>query len=126
MPGHGLLVWHIDYVASAWEENSVNNNEAHPYVDVVEADGTQNVLSQGGDAFPGSASVSSLVLKSWASLQAGPELYGIEESGDALLFNTRGGSPATEPVLSPLITPRAQGLARYYRLDGRQAYRKGP
>lgn len=53
IPGHGMLVWHIDYDKNVWDSNIVNNTPTHQHVDLVEADGTQDDGSRGGDTFPG-------------------------------------------------------------------------
>lgn len=37
IPYYGMLVWHIDYVKSVWNNNEVNNDADHQYVDLVEA-----------------------------------------------------------------------------------------
>lgn len=37
---HGLLITHVDYDATAWEDNEVNNDPAHQRYTVVPADGT--------------------------------------------------------------------------------------
>lgn len=59
LPGHGMLVWHIDYNESVWEHNSVNNRTSHQYVDLEEADDILNDATRSGDAFPGTAGVTS-------------------------------------------------------------------
>lgn len=38
----GLLIWHIQYDASAWAQNSVNTIAGHPRVYILSADGTAN------------------------------------------------------------------------------------
>lgn len=54
MPGHGMMVWHIDYVTSKWWYNSVNTWVNHQCVDLVEADG-EKANQNGSETFPGSA-----------------------------------------------------------------------
>jgi hypothetical protein len=85
IPGHGMLVWHIDYDADIWSSNIVNNDPTHNYVDIIEADNTQTSDSRSGDAFPGTANVTSLgfstvpALKSWSNRSTGVELTDITE-----------------------------------------------
>lgn len=59
LPGHGMLVWHIDFVQSRWNSNSPNGWSTHQCVDLVEADGQKRSggkYSQDDSAtFPGSA-----------------------------------------------------------------------
>lgn len=38
LPGHGLLVSHVDYSASAWSGNTVNNTASHHRFELVHAD----------------------------------------------------------------------------------------
>ena len=38
LPGHGLLIAHVDFSASAWHGNSVNTNPQHHRYDLVHAD----------------------------------------------------------------------------------------
>ncbi|MBD5357873.1 MAG: M6 family metalloprotease domain-containing protein [Bacteroides sp.] len=59
LPGHGLLVWHIDYDAQVWLSNGVNNDPAHQRVDLVEADGLLTARTRGGDCFPGTSGITS-------------------------------------------------------------------
>ena len=49
-PGRGLMIIHVNYSESAWNNNSVNSG-ANPRYDLVEADGTQG-YNQKTDLFP--------------------------------------------------------------------------
>ncbi|MCR5140857.1 MAG: M6 family metalloprotease domain-containing protein [Bacteroidaceae bacterium] len=53
--GHGLLITHVDYKASAWKENTVNNGDIQRMT-IVPADGsrTKSTRSWAGDLYPGS------------------------------------------------------------------------
>lgn len=53
LPHHGMLVWHIDYNSTIWNNNTVNINARHQRVDLVEADGIPSNWTIDGDAFPG-------------------------------------------------------------------------
>lgn len=55
LPGHGMLVWHIQYNSQYWGANIVNNDDDHQRVDIVEANG--RVPAGAGAAFPGTSSV---------------------------------------------------------------------
>ena len=65
LPGHGMLVTHIFYNASDWEQNIVNNDASAMGVDIVEADGialtetTSIDPTLSGDPFPGTSNVTS-------------------------------------------------------------------
>jgi len=38
-PGQGLVIYHVDYDASAWSGNTVNNNASHRRFELLHADG---------------------------------------------------------------------------------------
>lgn len=59
LPGHGMLVWHIDYDEYLWQMNRVNNSSYHQHVDLIEADNIQSTGTRSGDSFPGTAGVTS-------------------------------------------------------------------
>jgi len=100
IPGHGMLVWHIDYDAEIWRTNTLNNDPAHNHVDIIEADGTRDEKSRDGDCFPGAAAVTSLsasttpALKSWAGISTSRELTEITERTDGtIIMRLNGGAP---------------------------------
>ncbi len=107
IPGHGMLVWHIQYNASIWRSNKVNNTPSHQYVDIEEADGTQTESSRAGDSFPGTKKVTSFTddtkpsMKTWAGTALELPITDIAESADGVIsFNVCGGAGNTtlEPV----------------------------
>ena len=53
LPHHGMLVWHIDFNQRVWDNNTVNVNPRHQYIDLVEADGIPSNWTRDGDSFPG-------------------------------------------------------------------------
>lgn len=80
LPGYGMLVWHIDFNQKVWDQNIVNDNPNHLYVDLVEADGKHNTErddNYDGDAFPGTNNVTEFsasttpALLSWAGVDPG-------------------------------------------------------
>ncbi|MDE6402664.1 MAG: M6 family metalloprotease domain-containing protein, partial [Muribaculaceae bacterium] len=42
LPGHGMLIWHVDFNQQVWDNNSVNNTASHMYVELEKADGTSS------------------------------------------------------------------------------------
>lgn len=91
IPGHGMLVWHIDFDQRIWDDNTVNNNPYHQYVDLVEADAILGDINQDGDSFPGVSNVTELsintipALISWGSKPTGKALSQIAESDEGLI-----------------------------------------
>lgn len=61
LPGHGMLVWKINYNSSKWENNTVNNSKSNLGCVIVAAGGDQMYggyyYSSSSDPFPGSKRV---------------------------------------------------------------------
>jgi M6 family metalloprotease-like protein len=101
LPGHGILIWHIDYVKSAWENNTINNTPGHPYVDIEEADGVAS-YGDGGDTFPGDANVTSFTgFTTWAGTTLSPSIYNITETDSLICFTTDASILITSCALPP-------------------------
>ncbi|MDE6497099.1 MAG: M6 family metalloprotease domain-containing protein [Muribaculaceae bacterium] len=111
IPGHGMLIWHVDYNASVWTSNTVNNSGYHQYVDIEEADGTQSDYSREGDTFPGSAGVTSFTddtspsMKTWSGQRLNLPITDIAESHDGIItFKVCGGREPLEPTVALDVT----------------------
>lgn len=89
IPGHGMLMWHIDIDTLAWEQNTVNTKGSHQRIDIVEADNRRTSGSVAADPFPGTSNVTRWTMKSWAgdTLRV---LDNIEET-DSLIYLMLGG-----------------------------------
>lgn len=119
IPGHGMLVWHIDYDQTVFLNNEVNNTKSHQYVDLVEADNIQDyptgqnsygyfiypTSTQSGDPFPGTKKVTSFgtdtapALKSWSGNPLAVNLTDITENSGVITFvavNNGNGSGLSE------------------------------
>ena len=92
IPGHGMLIWHIDYDARAWADNQVNVLPAHQRVDLVEADGVLTKETQDGDPFPGARQTTSANLLPWTGVPIDAAITEIKES----LPLTGGQTESTE------------------------------
>lgn len=92
IPGHGMLIWHIDYNKNVWDSNEVNNNPNHQYVDIIEADNIRTESTRAGDTFPGTAGVTEIsgsttpALETWDGTKSDRRIYEIAESGDTVTF----------------------------------------
>ena len=102
IPGHGMLVWHIDYNDEIWKGNRVNNIPYHQYVDIVEADNKADYNTIQGDPFPGADGVTSFTgetspaLKTWDGIIIPLPITEIREDGDGLIrFKVGAGGPDT-------------------------------
>lgn len=97
IPGHGMLAWHIDYNATVWSQNAVNNLPSHQYIDIVEADGEQTEESRAGDPFPGRTGVteftdeSSPSMMTWTGVRIGKPITDIKEQDGIISFKVMGG-----------------------------------
>ena len=124
IPYHGMLIWHIDYNASVWRSNSVNNTASHQYVDLVEACGTANnasSLTMRGYPFPGSKKITSFTstttpaLKSWAKQAIDLPITNIKEANGLITFDVAGGQINGIDDIDADISDSA---AEYYTVDG--------
>lgn len=102
LPGHGMLMWHIDIDTLAWVNNKVNTIGSHQRVDLVEADNKRTTASTSGDPFPGTANVTQWTLTSWAS-DSLLWLDDIEETGGMILL-TLGGTDLK--IATPVVNVR--------------------
>lgn len=92
LPGHGMLLWHIDFNTTAWATNRVNQYSNHPRVDIVEASGDITHSSTSAAAFPGTTNVMAHTIEDWKGRKPGVEIDGIYESeGGNVYFNINGG-----------------------------------
>lgn len=131
IPGHGMLVWHIDYHPSIWQMNSVNNNPNHLYVDILEADGFQEERNRDGDAFPGTASITELndftspSLRGWSGTETGRTISRIREIDGEILFEYCGGNPPLQMVegIALVEVGPTSALARWNAVADADSYR---
>ncbi len=108
LPGHGMLIWHIDYDAQTWTANAVNNNYGHQRVDLIEADYEETVSSRAGDSFPGKAGVTAFTddtrpsMITWEGERLNTPLTEITEREDgAVTFRICDGGSSLLPPASP-------------------------
>lgn len=113
IPGHGMLVWHVDYNESAWGNNIVNNDASHPYCDLIEADNKLTDGTRAGDAFPGNRDVRNFTFdttpsfRPWSGEDLGLPITHITESDGIIRFRVKEGSfvmPKVEPLPADEIT----------------------
>lgn len=98
LPGHGLLVTHIDYDEKKWYYNNVNTNAEHQRCTIIHADNSavNSRISLAGDTYPGIAGNTELTDTSTpaahlfndnssGSKYMGKPITGIAESEDGLI-----------------------------------------
>lgn len=100
IPGHGMLVWHIDFNASVWANNTVNNEQSHQYVDIEEAGGRldKSDIIQASYPFPGTFNKTEFTddtkpsMKSWSGKGQELPITQITETDGIVTFLVDGGS----------------------------------
>lgn len=132
IPNHGLLIWHIDYVADKFENNVVNNNQYHQYVDIVEANNNPDFDNTKDYTFPGTTGKTSFTssttpaLKDWNGRAIDLPVTDIAEKDGVISFDIAGGG-VTLDVPDPSVTewtaekgyfwitwPPVEGATEYY------------
>ena len=107
IPGHGLLIWHVKYVKSYWDNNEPNADASHLYLDIEEAGGSannKNLTTLAKYPFPGTANKTSFTdttspnMKTWSGTKLNTPITNITESNGTITFDVCGG---IDKVLAP-------------------------
>lgn len=143
IPGHGMLIWHIDYDKETWEKNTINNLGSHQGIDLVEADGIQSNETRDGDPFPGTKNVTSFTdntnpsMRDWQGKNLNLPITDIKETNGIITFKVLGGifeldptklnNPedisATSMKLTWNLIPRANNyLLNLYTMNGNEKH----
>lgn len=134
LPGHGLLVLHVDFNKTAWDENVVNNTKTHQRCTIFHADnndGSESIFDLMGDPYPGLSGNTSLTDKSRPAatlFNAAPDgrkymgkpITNIAETNDGLIsFDFMGGG---DPVGIKEVSHAAgnNGLINVFSSEGKQ------
>lgn len=132
LPGHGMLVWHVDYDEKVWESNTVNDKSTHQHVDLVEADNVKSSSTRDADAFPGPKNVTSFgfettpQLASWAKERLAFDFVDIDESEDGIISLTAVAAPVNnDPGAVDGIQASDNRVDVYYDLAGRKVKNPG-
>lgn len=121
LPGHGMLVTRVDSTKTdVWENNEVNCNPEHNYLEIVRAGGKDAEPS--ADPFPGTSNVTTLNNKttpanllSWAGKETSWGLDNIMEIDGIVSFDVVGAT--TDAVNN--IKMEADTDVVVYSIDGR-------
>jgi hypothetical protein len=109
IPGHGLLIYHVDssYIASAG--NCINCDPSHQGFDLEEADNSP--IHGAEDPFPGSTEMVSFndltspSSKSWANSNTNKRLAYIQEASQIISFYFISGPPSICNVARSPVSP---------------------
>lgn len=94
LPGHGLMLTYVQYNATRWQENTVNNTSRSMGVDLIEADGKApnssgtGYLGKATDLFPAGATSYTQITDH--------AIEDIEEIDEVIYFKYRGGAIETD------------------------------
>lgn len=114
LPGHGMLIWHIDFDQSYWVGNKVNNTSNHQRIDLIEADNIMTDATRSGDPFPGTSNVRRFTdsthpaMTSWSGYHIDMPISNINEADGIITFTVKDGGEqlASVQALEPEnITP---------------------
>ena len=97
LPGSGMLVWHIDYLASAWYSNNPNNGPNFLRIHMEEANGiywnerSNNENGRASDPYPGTGNVTEFLPKLHdGTILHDQNVIAIEDNGTWLSFIYKG------------------------------------
>ncbi|MBD5371454.1 MAG: M6 family metalloprotease domain-containing protein [Bacteroides sp.] len=122
LPGHGMLIWHIDYKREVYADATVNNDPYHQHVDLIEANVRKNERYASGHPFPGESGVRDYDFVSWSGTDCGVDFSDIAETpdGDVTVSVAVAGSGVGN------IDSEADTEAWYYDLQGRRIHTPAP
>ena len=107
LPGTGMLIWHVDYNASAWGGNTPNNEVPLRY-DIEEAGGVRG-YSADSDPFPGSKQVTTFTPVLHNGEIVDQPLTDISVNGENITFVFKSNGfmflPAELPVIESTYNP---------------------
>lgn len=130
LPNENMLIWHIDYQKTAWDENTPNNTMSHQRVDLIEADGNSSRNSMVGDSWPGSTRNTEYTLssrpsfKSWSGYDMKLPLteIAVDDEGE-VSFKIADGVDPLDPTNDLGATPSAESAEiSWNAMDGATAY----
>ena len=91
LPGHGLLITHILFNSTTWDDNTPNNTASAMGVDIVEADGIASDATLSGDPYPGTSNVTSYSPTLRSGINISKPLTYISEKNGIIKFRFIGG-----------------------------------
>lgn len=135
LPGHGMLVIHVDYDANVWEQNEVNDSKYHQRFSPVPADNSLSSYNMAGDPFPGTSNNTSLTDTSAPAATLfnantdgrkylGKPVTEIAENNGLISFTFMGGASVDTPtdINSDVDVSKTSFTAKWGGVDGADAY----
>lgn len=107
LPGTGMLIWHVDYSASAWGNNSPNNSQPLRY-DIEEAGGVKGYATS-SDPYPGSKNITTFTPMLHNGNIVEQPLTDITQDGLNIVFTFKSNGfmflPAELPIIQSTYNP---------------------
>ena len=94
LPGHGMLVLHVDYNEGSWGSNVVNTDPNHQCMTIIPADGKLSSSTLKGDPFPGTSGATELTNYGRFTTSSIAEVY--NKNSDGSLFMNKPIDNITE------------------------------
>lgn len=116
LPATGMLIWHVDYKASAWSSNEPNNSVPLRYH--VEEAGGRKGYSTDSDPFPGTKKVTTFTPTLHKGEMLEQPLTDIAQEGQNITFTFKSNGFMFVPATMPLIEST-------YNKDDKKAYTPG-
>ena len=134
----GMLVIHVDYNKSAWDNNTINTTKNHPRYTLIPADGKldvygevssqQFVASLKGDVWPGTSGNTELTntsvpaAKVYAGGYMNKPIRGIKYTDGIISFNFMGGSFVAPVVSQATDVTETSFIANWEAVEGAEEY----
>lgn len=134
LPAHGLLVLHVDYDKSAWENNTLNNNKYHQRLTIIPADGVCSDATESGDTYPGTKGNTSLTDTSSPAAKLfnantdgryymGKPITDIAESNSLISFTFMNGEYIETPIhTTSTVNSTSAFTASWAMVDNAESY----
>lgn len=124
LPGHGMLIYRVNYDAFAWAYNEPNNDPDAMGVQLMVADGLADNNTLGGDPFPGTSNVTNFdfVTRSGSSLSKG--IFDIAETDESITFSIRKplGIPRVPDDVTTIEAGANSFTATWSAVEGAESY----
>ena len=133
LPGHGMLIWRINYNKTIWESNSVNNSPMQR-VDVIEAGGAKSSMgypvTSSSDTWPGLqrrtsfTGTTSPAFKTTSGAVVDFPITSITETNGIIKFSVKEGTSRIAATAVPVVEEVSGRSARisWNAVDGATDY----
>lgn len=128
IPAEGMLVIHVDYLESAWQNNTVNNNPSRQRMTIIPADNKLTKSTQSGDTYPGTSNNTELTATStpaatvYADEYMGKDITGITAEGDVVKFSFMKGALPVPTLNAPTEVTESAFSVTWTDLPGIKEY----